>query len=135
MWIDLIRYGTGQIFLHLFLIKEESGKFDSRPVMLDSKTIWLNCPSWCCTKTSVTGYSVYTVYALVVFYVVWDVKKWDESWVLTCFRKLVIVFCMSVTNSWKSFIEGSVLDCADTLVFIVTWASSNALKNKNDEVN
>lgn len=27
----------------------------------------------------------------------------------TCFRKLVMVFCMSETKSWKSLMEGSVL--------------------------
>lgn len=48
--------------------------------------------------------------------------------VLTCFRKLVIVFCISETKSWKSLIEGSVLFLEVTVTFTgLSTASSDGL--------
>lgn len=47
---------------------------------------------------------------------------------LTCFRKLVIVFCISETKSWKSLIEGSVLFLEVTVTFTGrSTASSDGL--------
>ncbi len=42
---------------------------------------------------------------------------WVQVQTLTCFLKLVIVFCMSETKSWKSLIEGSVLFLEVTVTF------------------
>lgn len=40
------------------------------------------------------------------------------SSLLICFRKLVMVFCMSETKSWKSLIEGSVFFLEVTVTFV-----------------
>lgn len=45
---------------------------------------------------------------------------------LTCFRKLVIVFCMSETKSWKSLIDGSVLFLEVTVTFTRLSSASSA---------
>ena len=46
-----------------------------------------------------------------------DVACVQYTTALTCFRKLVIVFCMSTTKSWKSFSKGSVLCCEVRVTF------------------
>lgn len=50
------------------------------------------------------------------------------SSLLICFRKLVMVFCMSKTKSWKLLIEGSVVFLEVTVRFAgLTSASSTGL--------
>lgn len=45
----------------------------------------------------------------------------------TCFRKLVIVFCISETKSWKLLIEGSVLFLEVTVTFTRLSIDSSAV--------
>lgn len=54
-----------------------------------------------------------------VFKTLPDAKKRCRQcvWKQTCFLKLVMVFCMSVTKSWKSPTEGSVLFLEVTVTF------------------
>lgn len=81
------------------------------------------------SQISVTGFSQ-GLYKQIEYIVQLGIAP-IESRVLTCFRKLVIVFCMSATKSWKSLMEGSVLDFGETVMFTAVRASSKELKNKN----
>lgn len=49
---------------------------------------------------------------------------------LTCFRKLVIVFCISETKSWKSLIEGSSLFLVTVTFTRLSTESSTGLQRQ-----
>lgn len=59
-------------------------------------------------------------------------RKENNPLIFTCFRKLVMVFCISMTKSWKSFSEGSVLALIGREMFAGTdGASCGRLHTQN----